>query len=42
MVFTVSKWVGLLRFHQFFCILGMVIVGSIIFLSLDSHYHWTK
>jgi len=29
-------------FFWFFCIIGMVIVGSVIFLSLDSHYHWTK
>ena len=26
----------------FFCVLGMVIFGLIIFLSLDAHYHWTK
>jgi len=29
-------------FFWFFCILGMVIVVLVIFLSLDSHYHWTK
>jgi len=29
-------------FFWFFCILGMVIVVLAIFLSLDSHYHWTK
>ena len=29
-------------FFWFFCVLGMVIFGLIIFLSLDAHYHWTK
>ena len=29
-------------FFWFFCVLGMVIFGLIIFLSFDSHYHWTK
>lgn len=29
-------------FFWFFCVLGMVIFGLIIFLWLDAHYHWTK
>lgn len=29
-------------FFWFFCVLGMVIFGLVIFLSLDAHYHWTK
>ena len=31
-----------LYFFWFFCVLGMVIFGLVIFLSLDAHYHWTK
>ena len=29
-------------FFWFFCVLGMVIFGLIIFLWLDAHHHWTK
>ena len=25
-----------------FCVLGIVIFGLVIFLSLDARYHWTK
>ena len=29
-------------FYGFFFVLGLVIFGLVIFLSLDAHYHWTK
>ena len=32
-----SQW-----FFWFFCVFGIVIFGLVIFLMLDTHYHWTK
>ena len=29
-------------FFWFFFIIGIVIFGLVIFLTLDTHYHWTK